>query len=176
MGSGRVRALIVSAATAWLLVGSTVGASVAAAATVVALGASQTYGKGVARGADYPAQLQAMLRAQGYSVRFANAGVNGDTTTGMRARLPGALTSDTVLVILQPGGNDRLKGVAAVETDANIAAIKATLAARNIPVVMVPNQMFAGLPRQADGQHLTAEGYRTLAAQLVSQVAPYLKK
>jgi lysophospholipase L1-like esterase len=36
--------------------------------------------------------------------------------------------------------------------------------------------MFAGLPRQADGQHLTADGYRALAAQLVSQVAAYLKK
>lgn len=169
-------ALTVPAAIASLLAGSAAGAGVAAAATVVALGASQTYGKGVARGEDYPSQLQAMLRAQGYSVRFANAGVNGDTTTGMRARLAGALTSDTVLVILQPGGNDRRKGVSEAETSANIAAIKATLAARNIPVVMVPNQMFAHFPRQADGQHLTAEGYRGLAAQLVSQVAPYLKK
>lgn len=172
-----VRGFVVAAVLSGvMLFGIAEGSDVAAAATIVALGASQTYGKGVARGEDYPAQLQAMLRAKGYSVTLANAGVNGDTTTGMRARLRGALTSDTVLVILQPGGNDRLKGVPEAETSANVAAIKAELSARHIPVVMVPNSMFAHYPRQADGQHLTAEGYRGLAAELAPQVAPYLKK
>ena len=37
----------------------------AEAATVVALGASNTYGKGVARNQAYPAQLEAILRARG---------------------------------------------------------------------------------------------------------------
>jgi acyl-CoA thioesterase-1 len=36
----------------------------AQAATVVALGASNTYGKGVSRGQAYPAQLEALLRAR----------------------------------------------------------------------------------------------------------------
>ena len=38
------------------------------AATVVALGASNTYGKGVQRDQAYPAQLEAVLRSRGYSV------------------------------------------------------------------------------------------------------------
>ena len=37
----------------------------AEAATIVALGASNTYGKGVARNQAYPAQLEAILRARG---------------------------------------------------------------------------------------------------------------
>ncbi|MEH2623113.1 lysophospholipase L1-like esterase [Bradyrhizobium sp. AZCC 1719] len=40
----------------------------AGAATIVALGTSNTYGKGVARGQAYPAQLEAILRAEGANV------------------------------------------------------------------------------------------------------------
>jgi acyl-CoA thioesterase-1 len=59
----------------------------AGAATIVALGASNTYGKGVARNQAYPAQLEAILRAKGANVRVINAGINGDTTEGMLQRL-----------------------------------------------------------------------------------------
>ena len=80
-------------ATAWLglsiaIVGYPAGA---AAATVVALGASNTFGKGVARNQSYPAQLEALLRARGFSARVINAGINGDTTAGMLARLDRAV-------------------------------------------------------------------------------------
>jgi len=40
-------------------------AALADAATVVALGASNTFGKGVSRSQAYPAQLEALLRARG---------------------------------------------------------------------------------------------------------------
>jgi acyl-CoA thioesterase-1 len=66
-------------------------ASAAQAATVVALGASNTYGKGVSRGQAYPAQLEALLRARGLNARVINAGINGDTTGGMLARLNSAV-------------------------------------------------------------------------------------
>ena len=52
--------------------------------TIVALGASNTVGRS---GASYPAELEALLKAKGYDVRVINAGVNGDTTAGMAARL-----------------------------------------------------------------------------------------
>ena len=63
-----------------------VGVASAEAATIVALGASNTYGKGVARNQAYPAQLEAILRAKGSNVRVVNAGINGDTTEGMLGR------------------------------------------------------------------------------------------
>ena len=63
------------------------GVGAAQAAEVVALGASNTYGQGVARGEDFPAQLEKILRAKGLGVTVANAGVSGDTTAGMLARL-----------------------------------------------------------------------------------------
>ena len=136
------------------------------AATIVALGASNTYGKGVARNQAYPAQLEAILRARGASVHVVNAGINGDTTEGMLGRLDRAVPNGTSAVILQPGGNDRRKG-----SPDRTSEIQSRLRARGIPVIMMANGMFSGLPHQPDGQHLTPEGYHMLAEQIASQVA-----
>ena len=135
--------------------------------TIVALGASNTYGKGVSRSQSYPAQLQALLRAQGYHVRVINAGVSGDTTRAMFARL--AVPNGTSLVILQPGGNDARRGMES-DRDQNIAEIRQRLSARGIKVVMLENDMFRGLPHQPDGMHLTPEGYAMLARELAPEV------
>jgi acyl-CoA thioesterase I len=140
--------------------------SAAQAATIVALGASNTFGKGVSRGQAYPAQLEALLRAKGLNARVVNAGINGDTTGGMLARLDRVVPKGTSVVILQPGGNDRRK-LAPDRTP----EIQARLAAMGIKVVMLPNGMLGGKPHQPDGQHLTPEGYHMLAEELVGQVA-----
>jgi acyl-CoA thioesterase-1 len=141
------------------------GLALAEAATIVALGASNTYGKGVARNQAYPAQLQAILQASGKSVRVINAGINGDTTEGMLRRLDRAVPNGTSVVILQPGGNDRRKG-----TTDRTSEIQSRLSARGIPVVMLGNSMLSGLPKQPDGVHLTPEGYQMLAKSIAPSV------
>lgn len=141
------------------------------AAIVVAFGASNTFGKGVSRSQSYPAQLEALLRARGLDVRVINAGINGDTTGGMLARLDHVVPRETSVVILQPGGNDRRK----LAPD-NTPAIQNRLSAMGIKVVMIPNGMLQGLPHQPDGQHLTPEGYHMLAEELVGQVVAALRK
>lgn len=141
-------------------------ASTAHAATVVALGASNTFGKGVSRSQAYPSQLEALLRARGLSVHVINAGINGDTTGSMLARIDRVVPKGTSVVILQPGGNDRRKLAAD-----NTPEIQSRLSAMGIKVVMLPNGMLRGLPHQPDGQHLTPEGYHMLAEQLVGEVA-----
>jgi acyl-CoA thioesterase-1 len=141
------------------------------AATVVALGASNTFGKGVSPAESYPSQLEAMLRAKGINATVVNAGINGDTTGGMLARLDSAVPKGTSVVILQPGGNDMRKG----QPD-QTGAIQGRLRAMGVGVVMCPNGMFRGLPHQPDGVHLTPEGYHMLAAKLVGQVAGALRR
>jgi acyl-CoA thioesterase I len=136
---------------------------------IVALGASNTYGKGVARSEAYPAQLASILRGRGYAAHVINAGVNGDTTGGMLGRLDRAVASGTDIVILQPGGNDRRQGIGA-EREANVEAIRARLRARSIQVIMLENGALRPYPRQPDGQHLTPEGYRLLAESLAPMV------
>jgi acyl-CoA thioesterase-1 len=138
-----------------LLAASNFAAQPADAATVVALGASNTYGKGVARNQAFPAQLDVI-----------NAGINGDTTEGMLRRMDSAVPNGTSAVILQPGGNDGRKG-----SPDRTAEIQSRLSARGIHVIMLPNNVFRGLPHQPDGQHLTPEGYHMVAEQLSSQVA-----
>jgi acyl-CoA thioesterase-1 len=145
------------------------------AATIVALGASNTFGKGVARNQAYPAQLEAILRSKGHEVRVINAGVNGETTGAMLSRLDRAVPNGTSIVILQPGGNDQRRGVES-ERAHNISQIESRLTARGIKVIMLENGMLHGLPHQPDGEHLTAEGYRMLAQSLVEQVAGGLGK
>ena len=152
--------------------------SAAAQAQVVALGASNTAGKGVAPQEAYPAQLEAMLRAKGYSGHVVNAGLNGDTTAGMLARLDNAVPNGTRVVILQPGGNDfRRRGGGPGARAENVEQIVSRLRSRGVQVIMLENQTLGAVPaqyHQSDGQHLTPEGYRLLASWLLPQVAPAL--
>ena len=152
------------------VVGAMLSFGSADAATIVALGASNTFGKGVARNQAYPAQLEAILRARGYDARVINAGVNGETTGAMLRRLDQVVPKGTTVVILQPGGNDRRKGTEA-DRAASIAEIQSQLKGRGIRLIMLENNMLHGLPHQPDGQHLTPEGYRMLAESLAAQVA-----
>lgn len=148
-------------------------------AAVVALGASNTYGKGrgqtpggVAPGRAYPAQLQSMLKAKGYKLTVRNAGVPGDTTGGMLARLDSAVPNGTQVVILQPGGNDARRGVGAGQRAANIAEIQRRLGTRGVRVILL-ERIGALVPRGSrdpDGQHFDAQGHAAIAAHLLPQV------
>jgi acyl-CoA thioesterase-1 len=149
----------------------------AQAAEVVALGASNTHGRGrgstpdgVGRAQAFPAQLERLLRSQGCKVSVLNAGVAGDTTGQMLARLPGVLGKDTRVLILQPGGNDQRRG-AGGSREGNIAAIRQAATARGIKVVMLEQLgQLARAHRLADGQHFGAGGHAIFAAHLAPQV------
>lgn len=139
------------------------------------MGASNTYGQGVQRGEDFPAQLESLLRGKGLRVSVSNQGVSGDTTAGMLSRFDSAVDGSTKVLVFQPGGNDDRRGVPREERQANIRALLAKAKERGIRVVMVSDEMYRGLPYQADRMHLTAEGYRALASRLLSQVISALR-
>ena len=145
------------------------GAAEKVRVTVVALGASQTYGKGVPRGDAYPAQLELLLRARGHDVTVANEGRNGNTTTSLLRRFDDAVPEGTKLVLLQPGTNDEAKG-RIEERAANIAEIERKCTVRGIKLIRLTDDHLSGMPRQPDGQHLTREGYRMLAEKLLPEV------
>lgn len=153
-------------------------AAEAAEVNIVALGASNTYGSGRGRtnggvpsSQAYPAQLQRLLAAKGVSAHVANAGIPGDTTGGMLARLNSAVPNGTSIVILQPGGNDARRGQGA-SREGNIAEIKHRLAARHIKVIMLGHlgQIAPKNTRDPDGQHFNAQGHAAFAAWLAPQV------
>jgi acyl-CoA thioesterase-1 len=118
----------------------------------------------------FPAQLEAMLRAKGRSIRVTNAGISGDTTSGILARLS-SVPDGTKIVILQFGGNDARKGLTGRE--GRIAQIKSELRARGIRYIdadgFVRAALHAGMVLP-DGQHLTVEGHRQVAAALLRSI------
>ena len=147
-------------------------ATFAADVRIVALGASNTYGKGVSRAQAYPAHLQQILRARGINATVRNMSRNGKPTRWM-LRKAKSISSRTHVVILQPGGNDRRLGISRASRRRNIAKIKRLLGARGIRVIMLRNRMLGQLGKRyprPDGSHFTPSGYRALARQLVPQV------
>jgi acyl-CoA thioesterase-1 len=149
-------------------------AAVASAnAQIVVLGASSTAGYGVGAAAAFPAQLEAILRAKGRPMSVSAAGVSGDTTGGMLARLSGAVPAGTRIVILQIAGNDAMKGMSPVAASANRAEIRRQLHARGIRTIEADGYVMSALRsglRQADGIHMTAEGHRRVAEQLAASI------
>lgn len=143
-------------------------ASKAATTNIVSLGASNTAGKGVGTQQSFTGQLEAVLRAKGYDVNIANAGVNGDTSAGMLARLGSAVPDGTQIVILgaNNASNDNKNGTGG-QRAANVSAILSQLRARHIKVIMVPK---LNAPRQADGEHFSVEGHTKMAAALLPLV------
>ena len=147
-------------------------------AQIVALGASNTAGKGVSIGEAFPAQLQEMLRARGLNVNVTNAGVSGDTPTGMLNRLNTSVPEGTRVVILNPGGNDlracRRRGggecASREEHFAVVEEIRARLRSRGIKVVMAKFGGMGAEDRQSDGRHLIPEVHREVASRLLPQV------
>ncbi len=152
-----------------------IGAAEAAETLVVALGASSTAGKGVGVQQTYPAQLETMLNAQGRQVRVIDAGINGDTSGGMLARLDADVPDGTRIVILQVGTND----AGDPGHDENIAEIIDRLRARSIRVVLFRTGLMRDLRNdyaQDDGHHLTPEGYRLLASRLLPLVEREIRR
>ena len=143
-------------------------------AQIVALGASATAGYGLPASDSFPAQLQAMLQAKGSPTRVINAGVSGETSAQILARVNSSVPEGTRTVILSIFMlNDSTHGVSAAQHSANVASMRQQLAARHIRVIdatgLIVSAAKAGL-LQGDRLHLTAEGNRRVAAGLLASV------
>lgn len=103
---------------------------------ILVLGDSLAAGYGLAQPDGFQAVMQAALRAKGHDVTFVDAAVSGDTTAGGRARLDWALADGADAALVELGGNDGLRGLDPLGTEASLAAILDTLAARRMPVLL----------------------------------------
>ena len=103
---------------------------------LVALGDSLSAGYGLPQEAAFPVVLERALKAKGYKVEIANAGVSGDTSSGGLDRLDWSVPEGTDGVILELGANDMLRGLDPALTRRNIEAIVQRLKSRNIPVLL----------------------------------------
>lgn len=138
---------------------------------IVAFGNSLTAGLGVAPAESYPAHLQRTLDAAGYAYRVVNAGVSGETTAGGVRRVSWVLNGRPVIVILELGGNDGLRGLSLHETKANLERIIQQFQQASVTVVL------AGMKLPPNyGQDYTAGFealYRALAKQYHLTLIPF---
>jgi len=99
----------------------------APAPVIVCFGDSITAGYGVDPGKSYPDDLQTDLDNRGYHYRVVNSGIAGNTTKDGVDRLKDVLDLHPVIVIVEFGGNDGLRGIPIADTRRNLSAIVSAL-------------------------------------------------
>lgn len=131
------------------------GAALAEPIKLVGFGDSLMAGYQLPASDAFPVKLEAALKAKGYDVEVANAGVSGDTSSGGLARLDWSVPDGTKGVILELGANDALRGIAPEETEKNIDAMLTRLKARGIAVLLAgmlaPPNMGADYEKRFNG-------------------------
>lgn len=90
---------------------------------ILFLGTSLTAGLGVEADSAYPAVLQRRMDSLGLRWRVVNGGVSGETSAGLRRRLPWQLQGPLGIVVVETGANDGLRGLDVDSTRANLDAI-----------------------------------------------------
>ncbi len=103
---------------------------------IVALGDSLTAGYQLPADAAFPVVLEKALRADGFDVTVANAGVSGDTAQDGLARLDWSVPEGTDGVILELGANDMLRGLDPAATRKTLQTIIDGLRGRKIRVFL----------------------------------------
>ncbi len=110
--------------------------------------------------------LAQKLKAAGYPHRVINASISGETTSGGRRRLPELLsTLRPVVVIIELGANDGLRGMPLVEIEKNLHAMVAAVAASGGRTVLLPMEM----PPNYGPDY--ANGFRDLYSKVAVQFA-----
>jgi acyl-CoA thioesterase-1 len=103
---------------------------------IVAFGDSLMAGYQLAIKDAFPAQLERALKAKGYNVEVANAGVSGDTASGGLSRLDWSVPDGTDAVMVELGANDMLRGVDPKVTRKALTEIVTRLKQRGIEVML----------------------------------------
>lgn len=99
--------------------------------TIVFIGDSLTEGYGLDTEEAYPAQLEALYKAQGKTVKVINGGVSGSTTASATQRVKWYLRTRPDIIVLALGANDGLRGTPVIESRKNLGlALQAVKAAK----------------------------------------------
>ena len=104
--------------------------------TIVFIGDSLTEGYGLDTEEAYPAQLEALYKAQGKSIKVINGGVSGSTTASATQRVKWYLRTKPDIIVLALGANDGLRGTPVSESRKNLALALQAVKAANVKVLL----------------------------------------
>jgi acyl-CoA thioesterase-1 len=106
--------------------------------TVLIFGDSLSAGYGIEVDQSWATLLQARLKEQGYEHTVVNASISGETTEGGATRIEAAIADfSPVLIILELGGNDGLRGFPTQRMKANLEEIVTRSKASGADVVLL---------------------------------------
>ncbi|WP_188363869.1 arylesterase [Marinicella pacifica] len=115
---------------------------------IMALGDSLTEGLGVDENHNYPAILQQQISAEGFkNVQVVNAGLSGETSTGLLNRLDWVMQLEPDLTVLNIGANDAMRGLDLALTEQNIRTIIKKLRNNDSDVILAGMEIYDNLGR-----------------------------
>ena len=156
------------------------GAPPAAAASnagrkqILFVGTSLTAGLGLEPDSAYPMLIQRKIDSAGLAFDVVNAGLSGETSSGLLDRLDWLLRGQFALMVLETGANDGLRGIAPSVVKSNLEAALARIKAKRPDARLVVVQMEA-LPNL--GPKYAAEFhavYPTVAREQGVPLLPFL--
>ena len=104
---------------------------------VIFLGDSLTAGNGLPADSAFPALVAEMLREKGRPIRFVNAGVSGDTTSGGLERVDWLLRQKPDLLVVGLGVNDAVRGQNIESIESNLRALVSRAKSAGARVVLL---------------------------------------
>ncbi|WP_301102546.1 arylesterase [Propionivibrio sp.] len=113
-----------------------------AARTILVFGDSLSAGYGIRQDLAWPALLAKRLQQKQLDYNVVNASISGETTSGGRARLDGALTRHApVIVIIALGANDGLRGLPVTTVRDNLMAMTIGAQQKKAKVLIVGQRL-----------------------------------
>lgn len=92
--------------------------------TILVYGDSLSAAYGIEREQGWVSLLQQRLQSRGYPYQVVNASVSGETTLGGLTRMPATLRQQQpVIVLIELGANDGLRGLPVAEMQRNLSAM-----------------------------------------------------
>ena len=144
-----------------------------ASRSILVVGDSLSAEYGLKRGSGWVALLEARLARGPRPATVVNASISGDTTSGGRSRLPQLLAlHKPLIVIIELGGNDALRGLPLDMTRSNLSAMVQATKAAGARGVVVGMQVPPNYGRQyGDG---FAALFATVAEAEGAALVPFL--
>lgn len=140
--------------------------------TIIAVGDSLTAGLGVAEENAWPAILARKLAEDGHDWQVINAGISGETSSGVLGRIKWVAAQKPDIVILATGANDGLRGIPPAVIRENISNAVRILKEKNITVVLAGMQIVQNLG--PDYTKEFAAVYPSVAAEHGIPLIPFL--
>lgn len=113
--------------------------------TVMAVGDSLTAGLGLVEDEAWPAIVEKKLWENGHHWQVINAGISGETSSGILSRVKWTLAQKPEIIILETGANDGFRGIPPSVIRQNISSAVQMFQEENVTVILAGMQIVQNL-------------------------------